>query len=115
MTKAEATGHADNLKEVFNNVKPTTQDITVYREVSKKMMKEIGADGTFTDKGFVSTTATQSQTAMFQTSSSVTLEIKIPKGSKALKLSNNDLEDEVLLNAGSRFQQMPNGTFELIG
>lgn len=79
----------------------TAKELTAYRGLAAPAWGSLEPGDTFADKGFVSTSLSQSR--------SHTVTIDIPKGYHAIHIANefpmmNAAEDEVLLPRGSRFR-----------
>lgn len=117
--KGASKGDAEDLKQmdkVFERAS-TKEPINVYRGVSPEMVAKLKPGATFTDGGFSSTTASRDIAegySSFGGPGGAVMEIKVPKGSKAVSLkdtssfggssSSTRSEEEILLNRGGKFK-----------
>ena len=102
-----------DLNQAIAAASPTTQEIVVKRALGGFKPP---AGKAFTDKGFVSTTYGEIDSEFF---SGKQIEIRIPKGTRVLKLSGDGSESknetvgeaEILLPPGGRFVPTPDGSY----
>lgn len=108
----EIDGTIDLLDSVFKNAPRTTETITVQRAV-RLGRESLGDD--FVDNSYVSTAYDKAGLANFSpnTKGITILTIKIPAGSKAIKVSGSEGkgEGEILLPRGSRFVKGKDGVY----
>lgn len=103
-----------DLDSAFEAAPRTTADIVVYRALRDLTLKELGNQ--FTDNGFVSTAYVKKKAQDFSEemtgdSSRPVIAIRIKKGSKVLKLSDEKGESEILLPRGAKFTKEKDGSF----
>lgn len=89
----------------------TAEDMVVYRGVTGDFFQKLTVGSEFVDGGFVSTTSDLKAARNFlrgDRSENVLMEIKVPKGSKAISLGDigafAKTEQEILLNRGGKFR-----------
>ena len=108
------------IQEIISNMDKamkkasTTADIITYRGLSKKSFEKLEIGAVIKDKGFTSTTTKTNIAKMFASSSAaksssepIVMEIKIPKGSRAVSLSRyttHKNEDEILIDRDSEYR-----------
>lgn len=112
--------HVKHMDAALSNQIPTTSPVTVYRAMDSALLDKIGNGGSFTDRGFTSTTRSKDIADEYAYSdvnvngkswSGRTVRIEVPKGRKVLDYDNhpqfqNNLNfgmAEVLLPRGSTF------------
>lgn len=105
--------HLSEVKDLDTLFAKTSlsEPVVAYRSMSERSLKRItDAGGTFTDAGFVSLSASADYD--FQ-GTNITVEVRLPKGSKALPvagMSSNSSENEILVNRGSSFKVIKQGS-----
>jgi len=103
--------HAENLQSLINRSEPIEHPIQVVRGISggDAFLGPVGSrtGKTFTDNGFVSTTASP-RVLRDRFSGDTKLSIKVPAGSKAIRMMSDTVEGlderEILLPAGTKFK-----------
>lgn len=98
----------EEMDKVFAS-SSSSADVVVYRGVSSEAVEKMVPGSTFVDGGFVSTSSSKQTASNFaRGDGSAVMEIRVPKGSKAVSLINNGAfskaEKEVLLNRGGKFK-----------
>lgn len=107
----------NRMDQVFNMTRPTKEDIVVYRVMGMGIKDKIH------DRGFVSTAYDLKVAQGFKgyTDAKVSdfpiIKIIIPKGSHAVKLSDEfgKGESEILLPRGANFHVQPDGSYRYMG
>ena len=100
-----------SLKRIINSSPPLKEPVTVYRGIQAfrnspqmvEMVESLQPGAVLEDKGFMSTTPSESGTDLFRMGEdSVTIHIKLPAGIKVAYLKNT--YDEILLPPGTRLR-----------
>jgi Protein of unknown function (DUF935)./NAD:arginine ADP-ribosyltransferase. len=104
-TKA-TTKHLDSL---IGNQSPLTKDMMVYRGMTAQPFSKMEPGMTITDKGFVSTSASEKTAVGFAPGKAkgAIVHIRVPAGKRALhlgKVTGDNVEQEYLLPRNSRFR-----------
>lgn len=110
LRKGEETPASDMLQVAFRKLKPTTEDLTVYRGIAPwvndnsyvEYLKSLNPGDSFVDKGF-SYASFKKEIANHFSSNGVCMEIRIPKGAKVSQAKNSE-QSECLFNMNSRFR-----------
>lgn len=118
LVRDKARAHIVKIKQAFQKVEPTTEDLVVHRSSDypfRSVVRDTGAalirelPDQFEDLGFVSTS--YNSTRLPFGSRQNKLEIRIPKGTKVIKLSNENYEAELLLPPGGTFMKTADDTY----
>lgn len=93
-----------NIDTAFESARPLEADTVTYRGVNAVIagrLQQLESGTIFTDKAFVSTT--KDRDLAFSKFGDDVVVIKVPKGVKAINLSDASFESELLLQRNSRF------------
>ncbi len=94
-----------DMDSAFAKAAPLDSDVVVYRGVSKKLPDD------FIDKGFTSTSWERGKADEFSGDKGEILAIRIPAGSKVIKMSDDEGESEILLPRNGQFTKGADGTY----
>lgn len=105
----EHAGMVRVLDQAFSRA-AISEPITVYRGVTPAVVEKLKEGSSFVDRGFSSTTSDKKIAHGFSGPYGAVLEIRVPKGAKAISM--NDVikdpevgdEQEILLNRGSQYK-----------
>ncbi len=117
--KGASRGDAADLKEMDKAFAraSTVEPMTVYRGIGPEFAKQLKPGVSFTDGGFTSTTSSRDIAEGYSTfggSGGAVMEVRVPKGAKAISLKDTSAfggktsvaksEEEILLNRGGKYR-----------